>query len=391
MARTHFLTGFPGFIGRRLVAKLLDGDADARVVALVEEKMMDAARKCCRADRRATGSRSLAGDITDRRLGLDDAEYERLAGEVKVVHHLAAIYNLAVPLEVAQHVNVDGTGNVLDLCLAASGLERLAYVSTAYVAGKRTGVVYEHELVMGQDFKNHYESTKFQAEVWVRELMDRIPTTILRPAIVVGDSRTGETEKFDGPYYILRTISRAQRMHGPVLQFGRAEAKFNVVPVDYVVDAIAAAIDDPATLGQTLHLVDPDPLSTRELVELLSREYGAGAPRGSISPQVVERALKVRRLREFWDDTPAESIVYLNHPVVYDARRTVELLAPHGLKPPHFSEYVGGDGPLLPRARGRPGAQAPVASRPCERSRSPSWAGPSRSSSSTGPSPRPAT
>ena len=103
---------------------------------------------------------------------------------------------------------------MLDLCPAAERLERLAYVSTAYVAGKRTGVVYEHELVMGQDFKNHYESTKFQAEVWVRELLDPVPTTILRPAIVVGDSRTGETEKFDGPYYILRAISGRER-HGP--------------------------------------------------------------------------------------------------------------------------------------------------------------------------------
>jgi thioester reductase-like protein len=339
MTRTHFITGFPGFIGRRLVARLLADDAEARVVALVEERMLQAARECAgriAADR----IEIIAGDITDRRLGLGDAAYERLAADVRVVHHLAAIYNLAVPFEVAQRVNVEGTGNVLDLCLAAKGLERLAYVSTAYVAGLRTGVVYEHELVMGQGFKNHYESTKFQAEVWVHELMDRIPTTILRPAIVVGDSRTGETEKFDGPYYILRAISRAQRMNGPVLQFGRARSAFNVVPVDYVVAAIAAAADDPATLGQTLHLVDPDPLSTAELVELLAKEYAGKPPRGRIPPKLVERALKVKPFREFMDDTPAESIVYLNHPVVYDARRTVDLLAPHGLKPPRFPEYA---------------------------------------------------
>jgi thioester reductase-like protein len=339
MPRTHFLTGFPGFIGRRLVARLLEGDAEARVVALVEEKMMGAARDC--AEKIDSSRISLvAGDITDRRLGLADEEYDRLAAEVRVVHHLAAIYNLAVPLEVAQRVNVDGTGNVLALCEAASALERLAYVSTAYVAGRRTGVVYEHELAMGQEFKNHYESTKFQAEVWVRERMDRIPTTIFRPAIVVGDSRTGETEKFDGPYYILRAISRAQRMKSPILQFGRAAAKFNVVPVDYVVAAIAAAADDPKTVGETLHLVDPDPLSTRELVELLASEYAGKAPRVRIAPKLVERALKVRRFREWMDDTPAESIVYLNHPVVYDARRTVDLLAPHGLKPPRFPEYA---------------------------------------------------
>ena len=185
-----------------------------------------------------------------------------------------------MPLEVAQRVNVDGTGNVLDLCRAAENLERLAYVSTAYVAGKRTGVVYEHELVMGQDFKNHYESTKFQAEVWVRELLDAVPTTILRPAIVVGDSRTGETEKFDGPYYILRALSRAERLGRAMPQFGRSAAAFNVVPVDYVVAAMVAAAGDEAAVGQTLHLVDPDPLTAASLVALLSQLYaGRAAPR----------------------------------------------------------------------------------------------------------------
>jgi thioester reductase-like protein len=241
---------------------------------------------------------------------------------------------------VATRVNVGGTGNVLDLCLAAEGLERLSYVSTAYVAGTRRGIVYEHELVMGQGFKNHYESTKFQAEVWVRQLMEKVPTTIIRPAIVVGDSETGETEKFDGPYYILRAVSRAKRLNQPVMQFGRARSAFNVVPVDYVVDAMAAVSSDAATLGETLHLVDPDPLTANELVRLLAAEYGAGTPKGRLPPKLVERALKVPKVRQLMDDTPAESIVYLNHPVVYDARRTVDLLAPHGLKPPRFPEYA---------------------------------------------------
>ena len=146
-------------------------------------------------------------------------------------------------------MNVDGTGNVLDFCAAAKSLERLLYVSTAYVAGTRTGVVYEHELVMGQEFKNHYESTKFQAEVWVREMLDRVPTTIVRPAIVVGDSVTGETQKFDGPYFILRTIAEAERAGRPVVQFGRADAPFNAVPVDFIVDSIVAAAGAPDGRG----------------------------------------------------------------------------------------------------------------------------------------------
>ena len=149
---------------------------------------------------------------------------------------------------------------------------------------------------MGQEFKNHYESTKFQAEVWVREMLDRVPTTILRPAIVVGDSRTGETEKFDGPYYILRALSRAQRMGRPMPQFGRSGAAFNVVPVDYVVAAMVAAAGDEATLGQTLHLVDPDPLTAREVVELLSRAYAGRPPQGA-DPGRPGRALAADQAR----------------------------------------------------------------------------------------------
>jgi len=332
------LTGYPGFIGKRLVARLLEDRADLEIAALVEPRMMEAAREAAAGQDRLE---LIAGDIAERRLGLEDETYGRLASGVTHVFHLAAIYNLAVPLTVATRVNVGGTGNVLELCLAAEGLERLAYVSTAYVAGTRAGVVYEHELVMGQGFKNHYELTKFQAEVWVRELMDRIPTTILRPAIVVGDSRTGETQKFDGPYYILRTISRMERAGRPVAQFGRSEALFNVVPVDYIVAAIAASAFDPATAGETLHLTDPEPLLSHELFEALSAEYAGRAPRYRIPPGLVGASLRFRPVREAFGGTPRESVVYLNHPVAFDARRAIELLTPHGLRPPNFRDYVG--------------------------------------------------
>src|SRR5437588_62080 len=183
----------------------------------------------------------LEGDIGERALGLSDDQLQQLQKEVRIAYHLAAIYDLSVPLELAQRVNVAGTGNVLELCAGCQQLERLNYVSTAYVAGDRKGVVYEHELALGQAFKNHYESTKFQAELWVQLRMRDIPTTIYRPAIVVGDSRSGETEKFDGPYYILRTISRVVQRGGPIAQMGSDDSPFNVVPVDFIVSAIIAA------------------------------------------------------------------------------------------------------------------------------------------------------
>ena len=333
-----FFTGFPGFIGRRLVARLLADDPDVRIAALVEEKMAEAARTAASGLDGGDRVEVLVGDIGDRRLGLSDADYDRLTTEVTTAHHLAAIYNLAVPLEVAQRVNVDGTGNVLDLLGRAKQLERLNYVSTAYVAGMRTGVVYEHELVMGQQHKNHYESTKFQAEVWVRERMGDIPTTVYRPAIVVGDSSTGETQKFDGPYYILRTIARAGG--GPLAMFGRSEAPFNVVPVDFIVDAIAAASADPAAVGETLHLVDPDPITAADLFRSLAREYAGREPSFRVPPRLVERSLHFDAVRKQFGGAPSESIQYLNHAVRFDTRRADEVLGRSGLRCPRFEEYV---------------------------------------------------
>jgi thioester reductase-like protein len=332
------VTGFPGFIGRRLVRKLLADDADLRVLALVEPRMLDVAREV------ASGIDRLEvvpGDITERRLGLSDEAYSRVVEQAVRIYHLAAIYDLAVPIQAAQKVNVEGTGNVLELCAACKELQRLAYVSTAYVAGWRTGWVYEHELSLGQGFKNHYESTKFQAELWVREWLHRVPTTILRPAIVVGDSQSGETEKFDGPYYILRTISRMQSLGRPIVQFGHSDAPFNVVPVDFVVEAIASAAVAAEAVGETLHLVDTEPLTSRELVALLSRTYADRDPRGRIPPRLATGALGLRAVRDMLGGTPRESIAYLNHPVNFDTRRAVDILEPLGLTPPRFGEYVG--------------------------------------------------
>ena len=339
MPRVLFVTGFPGFIGRRLVHGLLEADQEARVVALVEPSQ--AARAQDAAARLAPERiEILQGDISQRDLGLAQDQLLRLAGEMTEAFHLAAIYNLAVPLEVAQRVNVDGTGNILDLCARSEQLERLNYVSTAYVAGERKGVVYEHELSLGQSFKNHYESTKFQAELWVQIRMREIPTTIYRPAIVVGDSRTGETEKFDGPYYILRTISRAVERGGPIPHIGSARSPFNVVPVDFIVSALIAASSDPAASGETLHLVDPEPISSAELGRLLSLEYCGKEPTLRVPGPALAQSLRFRRMRDYFSGAPRESIQYLNHPVRFDTRKADDLLERHGLRCPRFEEYA---------------------------------------------------
>jgi thioester reductase-like protein len=341
MAGVAFFTGFPGFIGKRLVARLLRDDPELRVAALVEPNMVERARAAAGDIEGGDRIDVMPGDIADRDLGLPAPDLDRLKSETTVAFHLAAIYNLAVPLEIAQRVNVEGTGNVLDFCAACKQLGRLNYVSTAYVAGERHGVVYEHELSLGQAFKNHYESTKFQAELWVREMFDRVPTTIYRPAIVVGDSKTGETQKFDGPYYMLRTIAVSVARHTPIPQFGASGAPFNVVPVDFVVDALAAVSAEEAAEGETLHLVDPDPISARELLTALSREYAGKDPGYKVPPRLVESSLRFKTVRDMFSGAPQESIRYLNHEVRFDTRRADDLLAKAGLRCPRFEEYVG--------------------------------------------------
>ncbi len=332
--------GFPGFIGNRLLRALLATDEELRVVALVESGMAERAREAAGT---LDGERIevVVGDITEPRLGLDADRYERLVGEVTSVFHLAALYDLAVELDVATRVNVEGTGNVVELCLRAERLERFNYVSTAYVAGSRRGIVYEHELVLGQGFKNHYEATKFQAEVWVRHAMDRVATTIYRPAIVVGDSQTGETEKFDGPYYLLRTISLARRMRVPVPYVGRSDAPLNVVPVDYVTEAIATAANRPEAVGETLHLVDPEPATTAEVMDLFAEQYAGRKPSYRLPAPLVRESLRLGPVQQLLEGMPRESMAYVEHPVRFDARRTLEVLEPVGLRPPSLRAYVG--------------------------------------------------
>ncbi|MEO7198258.1 MAG: hypothetical protein ABIZ50_07265, partial [Solirubrobacterales bacterium] len=145
---------------------------------------------------------------------------------------------------------------------------------------------------------------------------------------------------FDGPYYVLRFIAASQARRMPIANIGRGRTPFNVVPVDFIVKAMIelGALDE--AVGETVHLCDPEPLSSSEMVATLSELYAGRRPTYSVPPRGVAAALRIGPVRELYGGTPAESIRYLNHPVRYDTRRATELLAASGLRCPRFPEYA---------------------------------------------------
>lgn len=343
MTSTVLFTGFPGFLGRRLVRAYAERHPDKRWVLLVQEELRQRAEDdldAIAAELPEFGGRweTVAGDITDPNLGLDDATYADLAGRVTEVWHLAAIYDLAVPAQVAHAVNVDGTFHVLDFCEACSDFQRLCYISTCYVAGDRTGQVLESELDEGQGFKNHYESTKFYAELEVQRRMERIPTVIFRPAVVVGDSRSGETDKYDGPYYMIRLMMRLPRLV-PTVGIGRGRARLNLVPVDFVIAAMVEIAGQPDAAGKVYQLADPAALRVSELLDLISHELGKPRPLISLPGRLLEGALSIDAVRRLVG-MPKETIVYANHPVAYDVQNTLDALEGTGVECPSITTYL---------------------------------------------------
>ena len=334
--RTILLTGFPGFIGTRLVARLLADEPESRIVVLVEPRMAGRAQEVAV---RLEGGRRIevvTGDIGERRLGLTPARHERLAAEVTHVVHLAAVYDLAVARDVGLRINVAGTKNILEFLPGAPAFERLDYVSTAYVSGTAVGTYRETDLDVGQKFKNYYEETKFLAEVAVKE--SRIPAAIYRPGIVVGNSKTGETAKFDGPYFSLNAMG-VLPSPGVFIKVGTGDAEVNLVPVDFVLEAIARLSTWPGAIGKTYHLTDPGPSTAFEIEEMFAKALGKSFLYVPV-PLLVATLLFTPKQVQKWFGMPVQSLDYFDHPVHYDAKQATKDLARFDVACPPFSDYV---------------------------------------------------
>jgi thioester reductase-like protein len=334
-------TGFPGFIGMRLLPRILELKPHARVECLVQEKFLEAARQAAEtlrgAHRHARGRIDLVvGDITVRGLGIEAGRARELRKSLKEAYHLAAVYDLTVSREVGRRINVEGTKNVLEFLEEAPHFERLQYVSTAYVSGTARGVYRETDLDVGQGFKNHYEETKFQAEVEVAR--SRVPRTIYRPGVVVGDSKTGETAKFDGPYFVLRAMERLPS-RGLFVRLGRGFGTVNVVPIDFVVEALARLSSVPASLGRTYHLTDPKPHSPVEIAEMFAQAIGKKFAYVPV-PMAVAKAFFAPRLVQSFFGMPPQALDYFDDPVRHDATQATKDLAELGVECPHLADYV---------------------------------------------------
>jgi thioester reductase-like protein len=343
MASKVFLTGFPGFIAKRLVDRLLRKDPEASFVFLVEsrlERTADQALRDLQAKHPALGSRSkiVTGDVTRPLLGLGRDTYNLLVAGTTHVWHLAAIYDLAVPEAIAYRVNVVGTANVLDFCGACRNLQRLDYVSTCYVSGLRRGLVLEKELDEGQAFKNHYESTKCWAEIEVRRRMDSIPTCIHRPAIVIGDSKTGDTDKYDGPYFLIAALLKVPTFV-PLINIGAGHSTLNLVPVDWLVAAMAELWVQGEALGKAVHLADPYPHASREVFGGILQAMGFRKPVVDVPPALLETSLSVDSLRRFLR-VPKELVTYANFEVHYDTTNQRKLLERTGVSCPDLLSYL---------------------------------------------------
>ncbi len=338
---TLFVTGFPGFIGSALLPRLLARRTDSSAVCLVQRRFRPLAESRVAELGLGDRVRLVDGDVTQPELGLDPATRASLSREVTEIFHLAAVYDVAVSPDVATAINVEGTRRALRLARACTSLRRFQYVSTFAVSGHYAGVFTEDDVDVGQELRNAYVETKLKAEIEVRRAMTAgLPATIYRPAMVVGDSDTGETQKLDGPYFVIRWLLRQPTRLAVVPLVGDPKrTRPNIVPRDFVVDALAYLSGIEASRGTTYQLVDPHPPTLDEVIDILGQATGRRVVRVRVPLRLIKRTLAIPRLERLVK-IPAGAMDYFDHPTLYAAPHTEHDLAGTGIRCPSFASYA---------------------------------------------------
>jgi thioester reductase-like protein len=346
------LTGATGFVGMALLARYLER-TDRLVYTLVRaanqreaSTRIRQALVCLFGPDHAYRERvvALRGDIMKAGLGLGGRR-DGLAERIDEVVHGAASVSFALELDASRAVNVEGTRRVLEFaerCQARGGLRRFSYISTAYVAGEHAGCFSEDDLDVGQRFRNPYEQSKFEAERLLADWRGRLPITVLRPSIVVGERETGWTQSFNVLYWPLRVFSRGAYMALPA----HADAPVDVVPVDYVADAILALSQAREAEGATFNLTaGAHASSVGELVDLATAFFARPAPR-LIDPMLYRRVLHPLLLRTTRDERSRRALKrsevffpYFATRARYDDRRCRAALCGTGIGPTPLRGY----------------------------------------------------
>jgi thioester reductase-like protein len=349
----YFVTGATGFIGRFLVAELLD-HREGTIYCLCRAGSVDkleALKVRLGDDDRIV---PIIGDLSRPRLGVDDREIERLSGSIEHFFHLAAIYDLTADADSQRESNVEGTRHALQLAEALHA-EHFHQVSSIAAAGLYKGVFTEDMFEEAQDVEhNPYYLTKHESEGVVRK-ESNVPWRIYRPGVVVGHSQTGEIDKIDGPYYFFKALQRVRGLTPSWFRgIGIEGGEINIVPVDYVAKAMDHIAHQPDLDGHAFHLTDPEPLTVGALMKALTKAAKAPQPTVNVDARALD-ALPVRLggtlaklpgarqmtalvLAEL--GIPRESFAYLTYPTHFDSTKTQAVLQGSGIEVPPFATYV---------------------------------------------------
>ena len=336
-----FITGFPGFIANRLLHRLARRGGD--FFLLVQPALVPRAHQVI-GQIAGDNESSLAnfhivpGDISQPNLGLAVDDLETVRSQTTRIFHLAAIYDLAVAEDVALRINVAGTRHLNELARSMPHLVHYHHVSTCYVAGKREGHILESELRHSAGFRNFYEESKYLAELEVDSLKKELPVTIHRPAVVCGDSQTGETGKYDGVYYLIHYLLRWPSALS-FFNIGNHDVCLNLVPVDFIVEALATLAYDDVAIGKTLQLADPNPLTTNQLFNAIAKSINGSRSRITIPPSWVQFFLMLPPSPKI-TGLPHHGVPYFFVKQTYDSSQAQKLLQPHEIQCPPFRSYV---------------------------------------------------
>ncbi|MBI3224793.1 MAG: SDR family oxidoreductase [Mycolicibacterium cosmeticum] len=336
----YVVTGGTGFIGRRIVTRLLRDRDDAQVWVLVRRGSLGRFEQL--AQTWGPRAKPLVGDLAAPGLGLSDDALAPL-GDIDHVVHCAAIYDITAPESQQRAANVEGTGAVVDLTRRLGAT--LHHVSSIAVAGSYPGVYTEDDFDVAQDLPTPYHQTKFEAEQLVRA--SGLPHRIYRPAVVVGDSRTGEMDKVDGPYYFFGLLAKLAVLPSFTPMVLPDTGRTNIVPVDFVVDATVALMHSPGRDGQTFHLTAPKTIGLRGIYRGIAKEAGLPALRGSLPTAAVTPVLKatgrakvLRNMAATQFGIPAEILDVVDLAPTFLSEHTEEALRGSGIEVPEFASYA---------------------------------------------------